>query len=169
MDFRIRNTNGQAKQWYHAIAIVRYIPNVVYTVTYEHTDIVELIMMWLDCGSGDNCQLDLDGCQDNPCTEGTNCTDVTPVQHVATGGAYNCSQCPAGTEENDGICLREYEVLTLTFHGCLQRLRLQCFRLFAYRQPGLRRFDNSFSVKSCFMIRLPFPILPHITISILPT
>ncbi|KAI0210407.1 Mucin-like protein [Lamellibrachia satsuma] len=54
---------------------------------------------------GDYCELDLDGCQDNPCTEDTNCTDVTPAEQVATGKSYNCSDCPAGKEKNEGICL----------------------------------------------------------------
>ncbi|KAI0233186.1 Mucin-like protein [Lamellibrachia satsuma] len=54
---------------------------------------------------GDFCELDLDGCQDNPCTEGTNCTDVTPAEQVASGKSYNCSACPEGTEDDEGICL----------------------------------------------------------------
>ncbi|KAK2160812.1 hypothetical protein NP493_1626g00009 [Ridgeia piscesae] len=54
---------------------------------------------------GDHCESDLDGCQDNPCTEGTNCTDVTPEEQVSTGKSFNCSECPSGTEENEGLCL----------------------------------------------------------------
>ncbi|KAK2178081.1 hypothetical protein NP493_563g01009 [Ridgeia piscesae] len=54
---------------------------------------------------GDYCELDLDGCQDNPCTAGTNCTDVTPAEQVASGKSYNCSACPDGTEDNEGTCL----------------------------------------------------------------
>ena len=57
---------------------------------------------------GDHCELDLDGCQDNPCTAGTNCTDVTPAEQVARGRSYNCTECPEGTENNGEICLREY-------------------------------------------------------------
>ncbi|KAI0235226.1 Mucin-like protein, partial [Lamellibrachia satsuma] len=51
------------------------------------------------------CELDLDGCQDNPCTEGTNCTDLTPAEQVTSGKSYNCSDCPEGTEDNEGTCL----------------------------------------------------------------
>ncbi|KAK2181411.1 hypothetical protein NP493_400g02031 [Ridgeia piscesae] len=54
---------------------------------------------------GDHCESDYDGCQDNPCTEGTNCTDVSPSEHIASGKAFNCSECPPGTEESEGICL----------------------------------------------------------------
>ena len=58
--------------------------------------------------SGVYCELDLDGCQDNPCTEGTNCTDLTPAEQVTSGKSYNCSDCPEGTEDNEGTCLRGY-------------------------------------------------------------
>ncbi|KAK2158335.1 hypothetical protein NP493_1807g00024 [Ridgeia piscesae] len=54
---------------------------------------------------GDHCESDLDGCQDNPCTEGTNCTDVTPEEEKSSGKSFKCSECPAGTEENEGTCL----------------------------------------------------------------
>ncbi|KAI0238816.1 hypothetical protein LSAT2_010422 [Lamellibrachia satsuma] len=53
---------------------------------------------------GDYCEEDFDGCQDNPCTEGTNCTDMTADEEVLTGQLYNCSECPAGTMEDGGIC-----------------------------------------------------------------
>lgn len=56
--------------------------------------------------AGDYCELDMDGCQDNPCTGGTNCTDFTPDEQVVSGLSFNCSECPAGTEDDDGICLR---------------------------------------------------------------
>ncbi|KAK2181108.1 hypothetical protein NP493_410g01020 [Ridgeia piscesae] len=54
---------------------------------------------------GDFCELDLDGCQDNPCTGGTNCTDLTPEEQMISGLSFNCSECPKGTEDDDGICL----------------------------------------------------------------
>ena len=53
----------------------------------------------------------MDGCQDNPCTGGTNCTDLTPEEHVVSGVSFNCSECPTGTEDDDGICLREYHLM----------------------------------------------------------
>ncbi|KAI0231500.1 hypothetical protein LSAT2_018133 [Lamellibrachia satsuma] len=53
---------------------------------------------------GDYCEADFDGCQDNPCTEGTDCTDVTADEEVSTGRLYKCSECPAGTKEDGGIC-----------------------------------------------------------------
>ncbi|KAK2162840.1 hypothetical protein NP493_1501g01086 [Ridgeia piscesae] len=54
---------------------------------------------------GDHCESDLDGCQDNPCTSGTDCIDLTPEVQVATVMSFSCSACPTGTEDKDGICL----------------------------------------------------------------
>ncbi|KAI0207726.1 hypothetical protein LSAT2_007708 [Lamellibrachia satsuma] len=53
----------------------------------------------------DHCEADLDGCQDNPCTEGTNCTDITPTEQDKSNKSYTCSKCPVGTKDNEGICL----------------------------------------------------------------
>jgi len=57
---------------------------------------------------GESCEEDLDGCADNSCTAGTNCTDLTPQQQVVTGRAFNCSACPGGYEEDDGVCVGTY-------------------------------------------------------------
>ncbi|KAK2163998.1 hypothetical protein NP493_1438g00002 [Ridgeia piscesae] len=69
--------------------------------------------MLLEQRFGDHCESDFDGCQDNPCTEGTNCTDVSPSEHIASGKAFNCSECPPGTEESAGICLREQNTIVI--------------------------------------------------------
>ncbi|KAK2152978.1 hypothetical protein NP493_2378g00005 [Ridgeia piscesae] len=68
---------------------------------------------------GDNCESDMDGCQDNPCTAGTICTDVSPAEQVASGKSHICSECPAGTEDNGGICLHIDECVEGT-SGCEQ-------------------------------------------------
>ncbi|KAK2151947.1 hypothetical protein NP493_2549g00003, partial [Ridgeia piscesae] len=65
---------------------------------------------------GDHCESDLDGCQDNPCTEGTNCTDVTPEEQVSTNKSFTCSECPQGTKENEGTCLHVEECIEGTSH-----------------------------------------------------
>ncbi|KAK2190867.1 hypothetical protein NP493_66g06051 [Ridgeia piscesae] len=57
---------------------------------------------------GDYCEADYDGCQDNPCTEGTNCTDLTAAEEVSTGRQYNCSECPPGTKKDGDACYRKY-------------------------------------------------------------
>ena len=56
--------------------------------------------------TGNSCEQDYNGCQDNPCTLGTNCTDVTPSVQEANATSYSCSPCPSGTEDNDGTCFR---------------------------------------------------------------
>ena len=60
--------------------------------------------------SGDYCEADFDGCQDNPCTEGTDCTDLTADEEVLTGRLYNCSDCPSGSKKDGGICFRKKNV-----------------------------------------------------------
>ncbi|KAK2167507.1 hypothetical protein NP493_1273g01022 [Ridgeia piscesae] len=54
---------------------------------------------------GDSCDEDFDGCGDGPCTAGTNCTDLTPAEEAAQDKAFNCSACPEGYEDNDGVCV----------------------------------------------------------------
>ena len=59
---------------------------------------------------GGSCNRDFDGCADSPCTAGTNCTDLSPADEQMYGTAFNCSQCPKGYEENDGICIGMYQI-----------------------------------------------------------
>lgn len=58
---------------------------------------------------GSRCADDFDGCGDNPCTERTNCTDLTPSEHKAQGKAYKCSECPNGYIDDDGTCVGSYD------------------------------------------------------------
>ena len=55
--------------------------------------------------AGSSCADDFDGCQDNPCTKHTNCTDLTPPEHVKQKKAYKCSECPKGFYDDDGTCI----------------------------------------------------------------
>ena len=57
---------------------------------------------------GESCEEDFDGCADSSCTAGTNCTDLTPQQEAVSGRAFNCSACPGGYEEDDGVCVGTY-------------------------------------------------------------
>ena len=61
--------------------------------------------------SGEACDEDFDGCEDSPCTAGTNCTDMSPSQEDALGTAFNCSECPLGYKDNDGICVGTYHIV----------------------------------------------------------
>ena len=75
--------------------------------------------------AGDYCEADYDGCQDNPCTEGTNCTDLTAAEEVSTGRQYNCSECPPGTKKDGDACYRKYSRcnLCMLFQYLLMSLR----------------------------------------------
>ena len=57
---------------------------------------------------GSSCAEDFDGCQDNPCTKLTNCTDLTPAEQETQNTAYKCSECPKGFFDDDGTCIGSY-------------------------------------------------------------
>ncbi|KAI0209335.1 hypothetical protein LSAT2_005978 [Lamellibrachia satsuma] len=72
--------------------------------------------------TGESCDEDFDGCGDGPCTAGTNCTDLTPEEEAAQGSTFNCSQCPEGYEDNDGVCVDVNECdKNKKLHDCGQR------------------------------------------------
>ena len=66
--------------------------------------------------SGSSCAEDTDGCGDNPCTLGTNCTDLSPSEHERQGKAYECSECPAGYVDDDGTCVGSYDRILYSMH-----------------------------------------------------
>ncbi|KAJ8307562.1 hypothetical protein KUTeg_015646 [Tegillarca granosa] len=49
---------------------------------------------------GDNCENDTNGCLTDPCSEGRNCTDLTPDEEVKFGHAYNYINECNGTIHN---------------------------------------------------------------------
>ena len=59
----------------------------------------------LNIFTGSTCSEDFDGCADNPCTMKTNCSDLTPAEHVAQNKAFTCSECPAGYALDADICV----------------------------------------------------------------
>ncbi|XP_066276369.1 uncharacterized protein [Branchiostoma lanceolatum] len=67
------------------------------------------------CGDGLEgtfCEVDIDGCEDDPCYMGVNCTDVP-----APGVGYTCSACPEGME-GDGAKCRDVDECTNGTHKC---------------------------------------------------
>ena len=54
--------------------------------------------------TGISCQIDIDGCADNPCE--TNCTDLTPEEVAASNFTreYRC-ECSVGFEMVEDICI----------------------------------------------------------------
>ncbi|KAK2171661.1 hypothetical protein NP493_1037g00031 [Ridgeia piscesae] len=67
--------------------------------------------------TGSRCADDIDGCDDNPCTVGTNCTDLTPAEHVTQGRAYVCTDCPIGYVDDDGTCV-DFDECSNQTHSC---------------------------------------------------
>ncbi|XP_078670139.1 uncharacterized protein LOC144910683 isoform X6 [Branchiostoma floridae x Branchiostoma belcheri] len=93
------------------------------------------------CGpglEGTFCEVDIDGCEDDPCYMGVNCTDVP-----APGVGYTCSACPDGTE-GDGTKCRDIDECTNGTHQCGPKA--QCRNeMMSYRcecPAGYRLDDN---------------------------
>ncbi|KAK2181215.1 hypothetical protein NP493_406g02023 [Ridgeia piscesae] len=55
--------------------------------------------------AGTSCADNFDGCQDNPCTMLTNCTDLSPSEQATQNKAFTCSECPTGYIDDYGICV----------------------------------------------------------------
>ncbi|KAJ8307328.1 hypothetical protein KUTeg_015412 [Tegillarca granosa] len=51
--------------------------------------------------TGYQCENDVNGCSGHPCSDGRNCTDLTPAEEANFGRSFNCSSCPKGYTEND--------------------------------------------------------------------
>ncbi|CAH1802267.1 unnamed protein product, partial [Owenia fusiformis] len=45
---------------------------------------------------GDDCEIDLDGCEGDPCGNDSICYDMTPEEQQINGTLFNCSSCPDG-------------------------------------------------------------------------
>ena len=58
---------------------------------------------------GNYCNNDQDGCADNPCSPVQNCTDLLPSEAEKLGRGFNCSECPDGYTDNNGICIGLYD------------------------------------------------------------
>ena len=60
---------------------------------------------------GNYCEIDKDGCADSPCSPVQNCTDLIPEDEQFFGRGFNCSECPDGYNDLDGICIGEFKVI----------------------------------------------------------
>ncbi|KAJ8307333.1 hypothetical protein KUTeg_015417 [Tegillarca granosa] len=56
------------------------------------------------------CENDVNGCSGHPCSDGRNCTDLTPAEEANFGRPFNCSACPKGYTENDKNKCSECEI-----------------------------------------------------------
>ena len=74
--------------------------------------------------SGDICETETDGCEDQPCDIfGATCMDRTPQDQMTTGFEYQCQSCGAGYTETDGPCIgtvwpNKYAWVGLAFFCC---------------------------------------------------
>ena len=58
------------------------------------------------CYSGDTCETETDGCEDQPCDVfGATCMDRTPQEQITTSFEYYCLNCSAGYNETGGPCI----------------------------------------------------------------
>ncbi|KAL3837566.1 hypothetical protein ACJMK2_022914, partial [Sinanodonta woodiana] len=73
---------------------------------------------------GNDCERDLDGCADRPCSSLRNCTDNPAAIHQTLNRTYNCSSCPSGYTdgvEDPSKCIDINECNTTNAtHGCNQ-------------------------------------------------
>lgn len=53
---------------------------------------------------GEKCNIDTNGCLQNPCPLERNCTDLSPEEETLFGRGYNCSSCPLGYEDVENKC-----------------------------------------------------------------
>ncbi|KAK7093001.1 hypothetical protein V1264_008666 [Littorina saxatilis] len=70
---------------------------------------------------GDDCEDDFDGCAQDPCIPGQDCTDVPAANHSITGVAYTCSACPTGYNLTGGKCGDVDECDLAVMNNCTQR------------------------------------------------
>ena len=57
--------------------------------------------------SGDNCELEVDGCLSRPCTEGQECTNLKPDEEEDNERRYKCGTCPPGYHDGGAVCVGE--------------------------------------------------------------
>ena len=53
---------------------------------------------------GSYCELDEDGCADNPCFTGVQCSDVPASQLATTPAGFSCASCPVGMVGDGQTC-----------------------------------------------------------------
>ena len=62
----------------------------------------------LICNSGNDCEKEMDACQESPCSLNRECIDLSPKEEILLGRGYNCSACPPGYDEIDSSCIGKF-------------------------------------------------------------
>lgn len=82
---------------YSGITVKIQIFQAIYQVYKEYN-------CFLFFQTGDMCDTDTDGCSNNPCPLGRNCTDLSPEEETLFDRGYNCSSCPLGYKDVENKC-----------------------------------------------------------------
>ncbi|RUS82424.1 hypothetical protein EGW08_009812 [Elysia chlorotica] len=61
--------------------------------------------------TGDDCDEDVDGCADDPCGEGLNCTDIAAADQRNETIGYLCGDCPDGYDRQGSSCVDTNECI----------------------------------------------------------
>lgn len=57
---------------------------------------------------GEDCELEIDACKDQPCLGDQKCTDRKAAEQGNSPVGYSCGPCPDGFEERDSTCVGGY-------------------------------------------------------------
>ena len=69
---------------------------------------------------GEQCELDLDGCVDNPCYVGVRCTEVVANDMIRFPAGFQCDPCPFGLIGDGTSCVGNSLIMSIwcnkTYH-----------------------------------------------------
>ena len=65
--------------------------------------------------TGNQCDIDVDGCANDPCPLLTTCNDKTPADQATNKVLYSCSNCPTGYRMHNGKCTGRLNVFLITY------------------------------------------------------
>ena len=100
--------------WYYVIPRGQnWLVSWFYLVSTNHSALpilsTDANYMWLILNyefiTGSDCEIDIDGCSENPCAEftGAACIDHTPEEVANHSHEYSCTQCPSGFSLFEGL------------------------------------------------------------------
>ena len=78
--------------------------------------------------AGVDCDSDFDSCDNEPCGNDRNCTDLSPTQEVLQNRSYTCSKCPPGYSDTNGKCIGNILLCTVDNKYTLGEIKNGTFR-----------------------------------------